>query len=341
MRLTKLSRSSRLFLGVLAAGLGLGATATQVIQVAAEPATGDSSDSFSPASLPAPGTYESCSGLFGLFKQNSDLVSFDIVQGANPVTTLPTMGTDIIPIVTLSDGTTSVSCEAVSGWTNESEFSTYLNDAQITGTSMTYPGIGYFLVPAIDGSTFNVNGGSFLPTTRSVEYLTNLDVDETLLADPIELAALASKYGPYGDLPANSAELADPFFARVYTAVLNSPIGSQAQVDYLSQQLILLVDGQSTTCSDQDPTMLALGATMRTLSTGFNSGWVGPLDCSGLLEGTNAIGRIQLFNAEVSETGITLTVSGPAPPTTTSSTTTTTLTSTTVAADPLVPAFTG
>ena len=341
MRLTKLSRSSRLFLGVLAAGLGLGATATQVVQVAAEPATGDSSDSFSPASLPAPGTYESCSGLFGLSKLNSDLVSFDIVQGANPVTTLPTMGTDIVPIVTLSDGTTSVSCEAVSGWADETEFGAYLNVDYIVGTSMAYPGIGYFLVPAIDGSVFYVNGGAFFPTTRSVEYLTNLGLDETLSANPGQLVALASRYHPYyGSLPTSSSGLSDPFFARVYSAILNSPIGSQAQADYLNQQLSLLSDSQPTTCSDQDPTLIALVATMQSLSTGFNQNLVAT-ECSNLSEGTLAIGRIQLFNAEVSETEITLTVSGPAPPTTTSSTTTTTLTSTTVAADPLVPAFTG
>lgn len=335
MRVHKLSRSSRLFLGVLAAGLGLGATATEVVQVAAEPAFGGSPDSLRPAALPAPGTYESCSGLFGLSKLNSDLVSFDIVQGANPVTTLPTVGTDIVPIVTLSAGTTSVSCEAVSGWTNESDFSTYyLNEDWIVGTSMTYPGTGYFLAPAIDGFAFNVNGGSFVPTTRSVEYLTNLDLDETLSADPVQLVALASSYHPYyGTRPTSSSGLSDPFFTRVYSAILNSPTGSQAQVDFLNQQLSLLSDSEPMTCSDQDPILVALVATMQSLSTGFNLMSVAT-ECSDLSEGTLAIGRIQLFNAEVSDTGITLTVSGPAPPTTTT-------TSTTVAVDPLVPAFTG
>lgn len=312
--------------------MGLGAAATEVVQVAAEPAIGDSPDSLGPAALPAPGTYESCSGLFGLSKLNSDLVSFDIVQGANPVTTLPTMGTDIIPIVTLSDGTTSVSCEAVSGWADESDFSTYyLNFDWIVGTSMAYPGTGYFLVPAIDGSTFNVNGGLFLPTTRSVEYLTNLDLDETLAADPGQLVVLASSYHPYYGPPlTTSSELSDPFFTRVYSAILNSPNGSQAQVDFLNQQLSLLADSQSMTCSDQDPILIALVATMQSLSTGFNPMSVAT-ECSDLSEGTLAIGRIQLFNAEVSDTEITLTVSGPAPPTTT----------TTVAVDPLVPAFAG
>ena len=334
MRLHKLSRFSRLFLGVLAAGLGLGDTATQVAQVAAEPATGDSSDSHNPASLPAPGTYEPCSGLFGLYKLNSDLVSFDIVQGVNPVATLPTMGVDIIPIVTLSDGITSVSCEAVPGWTNESEFSAYLGETWLVGTSMTYPGIGHFLVPAIDVSTFNVDGGSFLPTTRSVEYLTNLDLDETLSVEPVQLVALASSYHPYYGPPlTTSSELSDPFFTRVYSAILNSPNGSQAQVDFLNQQLSLLADSQPMTCSDQDPILIALVATMQSLSTGFNPMSVAT-ECSDLSEGTLAIGRIQLFNAEVSDTGITLTVSGPAPPTTTT-------TSTTVAVDPLVPAFAG
>lgn len=336
MRLNELSRSSRLFLGVLAAGLGLGATATQVAQVSAEPATGDSSDSHSPASLPAPGTYESCSGLFGLYKLNSDLVSFDIVQGANPVATLPTMGTDIVPIVTLSDGTTSVSCEAVSGWADEAGFSAYLLHDWIVGTSMTYPGVGYFLVPAIDVIEFNVNGGSFLPTTRSVEYLTNLGLDETLSVNPGELVALASSYHPYyGTMPTNSSGLSDPFFTRVSAAILNSLIGSQAQVDYLNQHLSLLLNSQPTTCSDQDPTLVALVVTMQSLSTGFNPMSVAT-ECSNLSEGTLAIGRIQLFNAEVSDTKITLVVSGPAPPTTTTS-----MTSTTVVSDPVIPAFTG
>ena len=335
MRLSELSRSSRLFLGVLAAGLGLGATATQVVKASAESTNRDSSDSLNPATLPTPGTFQSCSGLFGLYKLNSDLVSFDIVQGANPVATLPTMGTDIIPIVTLSDGTTSVSCEAVSGWTNESEFSTYLNDFSTVGTSMTYPGLDYFLIPAIDGSWFNVDGG-FVPTSRSVEYLTNLGLDETLSADPIQLLALASSYHPYfGSWPTSSSELSDPFFTRVYSAILNSPFGSQAQVDYLNQQLSLLSDSQPTTCSDEDPILVALVATMQSLSTGFEQNFVAS-GCSNLSGGTLAIGRIQLFNAEVSETGITLTVSGPAPPTTTTS-----LTPVTVVSDPVIPAFTG
>jgi hypothetical protein len=246
------------------------------------------------------------------------------------------MGVDIIPIVTLSDGITSVSCEAVPGWTNESEFSAYLGETWLVGTSMTYPGIGYFLVPAIDVSTFNVDGGSFLPTTRSVEYLTNLDLDETLSVEPVQLVALASSYNPdNGPWPTSSSELSDPFFTRVYSAILNSPIGSQAQVDYLNQQLSLLADSQPMTCSDQDPILIALVATMQSLSTGFNQNFVAT-ECSELSQGTMAIGRIQLFNAEVSDTKIALVVSGPAPPTTTTSSTLTT-----VAPDPVIPAFTG
>jgi hypothetical protein len=333
MGFSKLSRTCRLFLGVLAAGLGLGATATQVVQVAAEPATGDSSDSLNPASLPAPGTYESCSGLFGLYKWNSDLVSFDIVQGANPVATLPVMGTDIVPIVTLSDGTTSVSCEAVPGWADEAGFSNYLNETYVlVGTSMAYPGVGYFLVPAIYGFGFSVNGGSFVPTIRSIEYFTNLDLDETLSADPGQLVALASDYAPHASWPSSSSELTDPFFTRVYSAILNSPTGSQAQVDYLNQQLSLDTDNQPMTCSDQDPILIALIATMQSLWTDFDPRVVAS-NCSGLMNGTLAIGRIELFNAEVSDTEITLMVSGPAPSTTT--------TSTTVSATPVVPVFAG
>lgn len=333
MRLTELSRTARIFFGVIAAGLGLGGAATQVVQASADPANRGSSDSLNPATLPAPGTYQSCTGLFGLYKLNSDLVSFDIVQGANPVATLPVMGTDIVPVVRLSDGTTSVSCEAVSGWADEAGFSNYLDYDWIVGTSMAYPGTGYYLVPAINGDTFNVNGGQFVPTTRSVEYLTNLGLAETLSADPGQLVALASSYHPYyGPWPTSSSGLSDPFFTRVYAAILNSATGSQAQVDYLNQQLSLLSDSQPMTCSDQDPTLIALVATMQSLSTGFNPMSVAT-ECSDLSEGTLAIGRIQLFNAEVSDTEITLTVSGPAPPTTT--------TSTTVAVDPLVPVFAG
>ena len=337
MDLAHRALSARLLLGGIAAALGLGATVTHVVEASADPATSDHVGALDPASLPAPGTYESCKGMFGLSKMNSDLASFDVVDGSSAVTPTPVVGTDIIPIVTISDGTTTLSCEAAPAWTDEATFtSDYLSsDSWAIQTSMPYPGTGYFQLPYIYGTSFTYSGGSITPTSRTIAYLSDLAPGATIVATPAEPLELASPYQPYAHSPSSSAALTDPFFTRAFAAILGAPNGSQAQVDYLQAQLALVWDSSPMTCIDQDPTLQALIVTMQSLSTGF-VGWMTATDCNTLSAGSITIGRIQLFDAQVADTGITLTVSGPVP-----STTTTTASSTTAAADPVIPAFTG
>lgn len=340
MTLLSRTRTARLAIGGIAAALGLGAVVPQVVEASAEPASTDHIGSVDPASIPAPGTYQSCTGMFGLYKNNSDLASFDIVQGSNPVANLPVMGTDIVPIVTLSDGVTEYSCEAVPGWIDEATFtSDFLSWVQYSvGTTMPYPGTGYYLLPTIDGEALTVNGSvSFTPTSRTIEFPNELDGDSTLSWLPTQPGSIDVDYMPW-TTPGSSTALTQAFFTRLFDAVVNAPGGGQAQADYLEAQLTLLYDSQQSTCNDSDATLVALVQTLVSLSGDF-APYMQAQDCNTLSRGAMVVGIIEAFGAQVSDTVITMSVSGPAPTTTSTSTT---MPSTTVAGtDPVIPAFTG
>lgn len=322
------SQTLRLFIGGIAAALGVGAVTTQVVQVSAEPtSTTDDTGRVDVASLPAPGTYQSCTAKFGLHKYNSDLAQFDIVQGANPVTPLPVLGTNIVPIVTVSDGTTTVECEAVPGWTDETSFTNdYISpNTYAVGSTMTYPGTGYYLLPAMNGITLLIDGVTpIVATSRTITFPNDLTAGTTLSPATANPTALQAPHMPYYTI--DPAAVTDSFFTRVYAAVTSAPTGNAGQAAYLHNLLDEYANSQSSTCSDSDPVLQGLVVTLASLQ---GDAVFTATDCYNVIAAAIMVGAILDYDAQVNEPAITLSVSGPAPSTTT----------TTVA--PVTPTFTG
>lgn len=327
--------SWRLFLGGIAALLGVSATATELVSASAEPATTDHTSGFQPASGYVPGTYSSCTAKFGLLKTNSDLATFDVVDGTPAVTPTPVMGTDLIPLITVSDGTFTETCEAQLAWTDSATFdSAFLSyNSFAAGTSMPYPGTNdFWIMPAVgvpltmDGST------SITVTTRTLSFGDTLPAGTTvsLSGQPVSIQA---PYAPYGGQPSSSAALATPFFQRVSSAVVTA--GDANQGMFLEVYLASYYNGAdpSQMCTDDPNTANALFITMDNLMTGWGAGWMLPTTCSNLMTSELAVGQILQYDMQVSSaTALTVTVAGAPLPTTTTTTT---------ATDPVVPKFAG
>ena len=337
MQKNRMRLSWQLFLGGIAAILGVSATATELVAASAEPASTDHTSGFQPASGYVPGTYSSCTAKFGLMKTNADLATFDVVDGSPAVTPTPVMGTDLIPLITVSDGTITETCEAQIAWTDSATFdSAYLSyNSSAAGTSMPYPGTNdFWIMPAV-GVQLTMDGSTNITvTTRTLSFGETLPAGTTvtLSAQPV---SIQTPYAPYGGVPSSSAALATPFFQRISDAVGSS--GDAAQQMFLNLYLASYFDGAdpSQMCTDDPNTANALFITMDNLMTGWGYGWMLPTACSRLMTNDLAIGQILQYGAQVSSaTTLTVTVAGPPLPTTTTTTTTTT-------ADPVVPAFTG
>ena len=334
--MNQMSMSLRLFLGGIAALLGMSATGTELVAASAEPATTDHTSGFQPASGYVPGTYSSCTAKFGLMKSNADLATFDVVDGSPAVTPTPVMGTDLIPLITVSDGTITETCEAQIAWTDSATFdSAYLsNNSNAAGTSMPYPGTNNFwILPAV-GVQLAMDGvTSITVTTRTLSFGDTLATGTTvsLSAQPV---SIQTPYAPYGGQPSSSAVLATPFFQRVSDAVRSN--GGAAQETFLNTYLASYYDGvdPSQMCTDDPNMAIALFTTMDNLMTGWGYGWMLPTDCSNLMTSELAVGQILQYDMQVSSaTALTVTVAGAPLPTTTTTTTT--------AIDPVVPKFTG
>ncbi len=328
--------SWRVFLGGMAALLGVSATATELVTASAEPVTTDHGAGLQPQSAYVPGTYSSCTAKFGLMKTNSDLATFDVVDGSPAVTPSPVLGTNLIPLITVSDGTTTETCEAQIAWTDaatfDSAFVSYNSSA--AGTTMPYPGTNNFwILPAV-GVPLVIDGLTpFTVTTRTLSFGDTLPAGttETLSGQPV---SIQTGYAPYGAQPSSSAALATPFFQRVSDAVLAA--GDSGQQTFLNAYLTSYYDGidPSQMCIDDPTTANSLSTTIDNLMTGWGFGWMLPTTCANLMGNDLAVAQILQYDTQISSaTTLTVTVAGPPLPTTS--------TSTTAAVDPVVPQFTG
>lgn len=312
MFLRRLRISTRLLLGGLAAILGIGTVSAEAMAASAEPAGDGHTTAIDPTSMGTESTLESCTAMFGLYKANSDLASFDLVQtGLDPITPAPVIGTDLVPVITVSDGVTTHECTAVPGWTDAASFTADYTgpDEFIVNGSMPYPGTGFYLLPGLDGEALMYHGATpFAPTTRTLRFVGALPDGHTLSWSPVEPLELQSSLRPIISMP-TVADLSTPFFARVFAAV--QATGDLAQRDYLYASLLADYTPTAPYCSDSSPTLTALVATMTELLGTFNFTVNGCVDLS---NGALSIGRIQLFDAEVDETGILVTIAGPVAP---------------------------
>jgi hypothetical protein len=339
MRSNRMRMSWRVFLGGMAALLGVSATATELVVASAEPVTTDHAAGMQPQSAYVPGTYSSCTAKFGLWKGNADLASFDVVDGSPAVLPSPVLGSNLIPLITVSDGSITEICEAQIAWTDAATFdSAYIGSYLSTvGTAMPYPGRNdFWIMPAV-GVRLTMDGlTSITVTTRSLSFGETLPAGSTvtLSAQP---QAIQVQWSPYMWTPASSAVLATPYFQRIFDAVEST--GGTGQRVFLEAYLAAMYDGgdSGALCANDPSTANATFATMDTLGAGWAS-WLFPMFCGNGDEIPEAVGQTLQFNTQVSSaTALTVTVAGPPLPTTTTLPTTSSTTTT----DPVVPQFTG
>ena len=312
MAIKEFLQSRRLLLGALTASLGLASAAAPVVsaQASAQPVEGPGP--IQPSTISAPGTYEDCTPYFGLMKDNADLLSFDVVNVNNAVSPTPVIGTDIVPVLTVTDGTQSIECIPSLGWTDEATWqSDYVHPGSgfvITGL-VAYPGAGYYLMPAVDGTTaFSLSGGgSILPTASSLRFETNF-VGLTLTVTP---PALVHTFGGYLPLlqSLTSAQISDPYYAAASAVV--TAAGDAAQAAYL---LELLTAGPETFCDNTtweplvpDQNYLRLIATMQSLLQTV----VTTVNCWGIAHGAEVLYNVEVQNAKIPNSLVTLTITDP------------------------------
>jgi len=329
-------QSRRLIFGGLAASLGLATVVAPVVTSSATAQPVEGPGPIQPNAISAPGTYEACTPYFGLTKENADLLSFDVVNVDNAVTPIPVIGTDIVPVLTVTDGTQSFECVPDLGWTDEATWqSDYVNgdgNGFIVNGLISYPGTGYYLMPAVDGSTsFHlIGGGTILPTSSSLRFETNF-TGRTITVSPSSLVHTFGGYLPVlADL--SSTQLADSYFAAVIQQVMTA--GDAVQYGYLIQ---LLTAGVSTFCSDGTGEPAAPSQVfprlLETMSSLLQSVWF-VRSCRDISDAAAVLYNAEVQKAKVTNSLVTLTITDPNPTTTTTSTTTT-------AVEPVAPAFTG
>jgi hypothetical protein len=336
MKLVASIATRRHLLAGLAATLGLTAVAapTIIAPVSAQPVEG--SGPIQPNAISAPGTYEACTPYFGLMKDNADLLSFDVVNENNAVTPTPVIGTDIVPVLTVTDGTQGVECIPDLGWTDQA---TWQSDYVDAGTGfvisglVAYPGTGYYLMPAVDGTTtFSLSdGGSILPTASSLRFEVNF-TGRTVTVTPTNLVHTFGGYRPVeNDL--SSSQLADSYYAAVSQEVTTT--GDAAQSAYLLQ---LMTAGSSNFCDQYTGEPLVpnqnYAPLIVTMNTLLQSSSFVVSNCLSIWHTTEYLYNAEVQKAKAPNSLVTLTITDP-------NATTTTTTTTSAAAEPVIPSFAG
>ena len=341
MSIRKYFESRRLLFSGIAASLGLASVVAPVVTSPATAQPVEGPGPLQPSTISPPGTYQPCTAYFGLTKDNADLLSFKVENINNAVSPTPVIGTDIVPVLTVTDGTQSIDCIPDLGWTNEatwqSDYMGYFGNLFSYG-HITYPALGYYLMPAVDGTTtFSLTGGgSILPTASSLRFEVDF-TGRTVTVTPPTLVHTFGGFKPNGYL--TGAQLSDPYFAAVMAAVTDA--GNAAQAALLLELLTAgRVDGVFALCDDDtvhlnvpNVNFLPLAATMDSLLQ--QEPTVDP-GCSMPTKSASYLYNIEVQNAKVPNSLVTLTITDP-----NATTTTVKATTTTVAEDPVSPAFTG
>ena len=316
--------------GGLAASLGLAgaASATVATPAAADPVEG-SGPTLSESTLP-PGTYVSCTAYFGLTKYSeSDLASYAIDVVDDAVTPAPVIGTDLVPVLTVTDASDeTVECTPDLAWTDEASWgSSYFSStgvANMTGL-VTYPGPGYYRIPATFGLAYTTpDTTTFTPVSTSIRF-ENTYTDKVVTIDPTAVPPTADGvFAPDVVL----ADLDNSYFTDLFDAV--EATGNVAQRTYLEQWWVDHIN--AVTCADSDPLYASTAATLQILVPGVTIA-----SCDDFYGSSKAFYEAAQFNAKIAASLITITIADPPPPPTTTTTTTTT----TVQPEPVIPAFTG
>ncbi len=286
---------------MVSAGVAAVAGPVVVPLAAADPVDG-ADDASTPLALPADGTYESCTAYFGLGKGDSDLVSYDL-ETVGPVNPVPVIGTDLIPLLTVQGldgdgGAVTAQCIPEQGWTDEDSFDDWLDFGNV---GFTYPGTGYYLIPATWGLETTTPQGAFTPTSTSIEFLHEL-TGVTVSWSPTEPNAVENGFMVYsgGPLPAT-----DPTVQAAVAAI--TAVDGDTAAGALAQQILT-----AGACDDADPAIPGLAAALTTLLGDEGV----PETCGNVSFATGYYYRVLLLDRMVDESLVLVTVTAPTGPTT-------------------------
>jgi hypothetical protein len=318
MNLKQTLSSRRLLFGGIAAALGFSSVAAPALVPTASAVPAEDSNTTGQITTQTIGTYSSCSAYFGLTKySNSDLQSYAANVVNNSVSPTPVIGTDLVPVLTVTDAlSNTVECVPELAWTDFTSWgTTYFNTldtGKMTGL-ITYPGPGYYRIPATYGVTYTTTDStSFTPVSTSVRFESNY-MGKIISVDRTSVPAVAN--GVFDASQPVSADLTDEFFVAFFDAVESA--GNASQRAYVEQYWTDYTNLVS--CTESDPNYAATVATLNTLIPGVSIS-----TCTSIYDATRAYYEASQFNAKISDSLITVSIADEPPPTTTTSTTTTT-----------------
>ncbi|CAB4610523.1 unannotated protein [freshwater metagenome] len=342
----KFISSRQVLFGGIAATLGLTSMATPLVVEAASATTVGGSDTTDALTTQAIGTYESCTAYFGLTKATSNLASFDIANnttGPDPVIAeTEQAGPTLVPVVTLTDANSTVfECTPTPGWTDQASWELdYFQIFQFLhmGAVVTYPGTGFWLLPAVGTATLSYFDTQtqttlpFLPVTGTLRFENNLGgipVSSSMVNLP------TANPGFNGDIGLTSEQLLSPTWVAALQLVIDAPTGDMAQGALFDALVEGIVNGP-TLCDGSggllvpDANFVPLLATLDSL-VGPGITMVGCDAFVGMAAGWLFNDILEL--SKIANAPVIVTVGDPAPVTTT--------TTTSAAAEPVIPSFAG
>lgn len=344
MRQKHKTSSRRIMFGGIAAALGFSSVAAPAIVQAASAAPTEGSNTTGGFSAQTIGTYESCTAYFGLVKANSNLANFDVVNNtADPdpvIANAQQAGPTLVPVVTLTDGSNNIiECTPALGWTDQATWENdYMepNGTYFLGSTVPYPGTGFWLLPAI-GWPLNYFDTA-LALTMPFTAVTGTLRFESNLAGVSVISSMVNLPTTSPGFDGNSGLLLDmyqsSYWATALDIVATAPTGSAEQAALLDSIANGFVNGP-TLCGNSggllvpDANYASLVATLEALLPARTN-----LTCEDITFASSWLVDAAIQIAKVANAPATVTVGDPAP--------TTTSTTTTVARDELVtPAFAG
>ena len=314
--------SSRILKSGLAASLGVLAASQVAVEEAGSvpaPSAQDTPHANLGHAPVAASSYESCTPYFGLTKRSGNLVKYTVNDVNNSVTPVPVVGTDLIPVVTLSDGAHTVTCAPTEAWTSEADWSAnYLQGGTGEG-GYTYPGLGYFQSPALN-QTFTLTAtlpgsrtGSFTPTSASISFVSNLTgVTVSSSAGPENVED--GYYNPFSPIPPANNTVVNAVITRLQSVATVS-------TDATTWARTFLTTGAIGACDITIPADAAAMTNLNTATVVLAPLWTGVADCTSELDVLVPwIWFSTMFAQKVAQAGVTVSVEATTSPTTTPTT---------------------
>jgi hypothetical protein len=336
--------SHRFLVGSLGAALGLTAATAPVIVETANAAQTDNTNTTADFSTQTIGTYESCTAYFGLVKANSNLANFDVVN--NTVDPEPVIanaqqaGPTLVPVVTLTDGSNHIiECTPALGWTDQATWESLYMGSNATfflGSTVSYPGTGFWLLPAVGYPLEYFDTGlaltlPFTAATGTLRFESNL-AGVSVLSSMVDLPTTTPGFDGNADLTLQRYQ--SSYWATALNIVATAPTGSAEQAALLDSIASGFVNGP-TLCDNSGGLLVpnanfgSLVATLEALLPARPN-----LTCDDITYDSSWLVDAAIQIAKVANAPATVTVGDPAP--------TTTSTTTTVTPDePVTPAFAG